>query len=80
MGADCHRRRVARTEDDKSLILAVLDYKRGEVRMSGPYEEMIVVRGAEEIELVDTLDLGFYEFNSSGSTNVGNIHAIVVYR
>lgn len=50
---------IARMGGDKSLTLAVLDHKGGEVRMSGQHEEMIVVRGAGEIELVDTLDLGF---------------------
>ncbi|MGH6636102.1 MAG: PP2C family protein-serine/threonine phosphatase [Gammaproteobacteria bacterium] len=50
---------IARMGGDKSLTLAVLDYKGGEVRMSGQHEEMIVVRRDGAIELVDTLELGF---------------------
>lgn len=50
---------VARMGGDKSLSLAVLDYKNGEVRLSGQHEEIIVVRSGGEIDLVDTLELGF---------------------
>ncbi len=50
---------VERMEVDKSLTLCLLDYRQGELTLSGQHEEMIAVRGGGEIELVDTADLGF---------------------
>jgi serine phosphatase RsbU (regulator of sigma subunit) len=50
---------VARMGGDKSLTLAVLDYKNGEIKLSGQHEVVIVVRRDGAIELVDTLELGF---------------------
>ncbi|MDM8524670.1 SpoIIE family protein phosphatase [Desulfococcaceae bacterium HSG8] len=50
---------VQRTQIDKSLTLAMIDYKAGQVKLSGQHEEMIVVRKGGGIELVDTVDLGF---------------------
>lgn len=50
---------IARMRGDKSLSLAVLDFKDGEVRISGQHEQIIVVRRGGQVELVDTLDLGF---------------------
>jgi serine phosphatase RsbU (regulator of sigma subunit) len=50
---------VQRMGTDKNLTLSLLDYTKGEVRLSGQHEEMIVVRQGGEVELVDTIDLGF---------------------
>ena len=50
---------IARMRGDRSLSLAVLDFKDGEVRVSGQHEQIIVVRRGGQVELVDTLDLGF---------------------
>ena len=50
---------VAHMGGDRSLTLAVVDYKNEEVRLSAQHGEMIVVRGGGEIDLVDTLELGF---------------------
>lgn len=50
---------VKRMGTDKNLTLSLLDYMDGEVKLSGQHEEMIVVRQSGEIELVDTVDLGF---------------------
>jgi serine phosphatase RsbU (regulator of sigma subunit) len=50
---------------DKSLTLVLLDYadceadRTGRVRLSGQHEQLIVVRRGGQVELVDTLDLGF---------------------
>lgn len=44
---------------DKNLTLSLIDYVDGEVRLSGQHEEMIVMRRGGEMELVDTIDLGF---------------------
>jgi len=43
---------------DKNLTLALVDYKDNQLYLSGQHEEMIVVRGGE-LELIDTVDLGF---------------------
>ncbi|MCP4352868.1 MAG: PP2C family protein-serine/threonine phosphatase, partial [Desulfobacterales bacterium] len=50
---------VRRMRADKSLTLAMIDYRDGQVRLSGQHEEMIVVRESGKVELVDTIDLGF---------------------
>ncbi|MCP4104225.1 MAG: PP2C family protein-serine/threonine phosphatase, partial [Desulfobacteraceae bacterium] len=50
---------VRRMKADKSLTLALLDYKDGQLRLSGQHEYMIVVRKGGQVELVDTIDLGF---------------------
>ncbi|MHA6645291.1 SpoIIE family protein phosphatase [Mesorhizobium sp. A623] len=49
---------IERTKTDKHLSLAFLDYKDRRVCLSGQHEEVIVVRG-EEVERIDTIDLGF---------------------
>ena len=51
---------LQRMETNKSLTLSLLDYHRtGHLRVSGQHEEVIVVRKGGEIELLDTMDLGF---------------------
>jgi serine phosphatase RsbU (regulator of sigma subunit) len=50
---------VQRMGTDKNLTLALLDYKAGDVRLSGQHENMLVVRGDGTVEVVDTIDLGF---------------------
>ncbi len=50
---------VRRMGTDKNLTRALLDYANGEVRLSGQHEDMIVVRHSVEVELVNTMDLGF---------------------
>ncbi len=44
---------------DKSLTLALLDYRDGTLRIAGQHEEAVVVRRHGAIERIDTLDLGF---------------------
>jgi serine phosphatase RsbU (regulator of sigma subunit) len=50
---------LQRMHSDKNLTLSLLDYKNGQLRLSGQHEEMIIVRQQGDIELVDTIDLGF---------------------
>jgi serine phosphatase RsbU (regulator of sigma subunit) len=50
---------IRRMNTDKHITLALLDYDRGEVQLSGQHEEAIVVRHNGQIERIDTLDLGF---------------------
>ncbi|RKZ87850.1 MAG: hypothetical protein DRR19_13160 [Candidatus Parabeggiatoa sp. nov. 1] len=49
---------VQRMNVEKSLTLALVDYKDNQLYLSGQHEEMIVVRNGE-LELIDTIDLGF---------------------
>jgi CHASE2 domain-containing sensor protein len=50
---------IERMKSDKNLTLAVLDYTKGKLSVSGQHEETIVVRADGEIERIDTIDLGF---------------------
>lgn len=56
---------VQRMEIDKNLTLTLLDYVAdphnggGQLKASGQHEELIVVRQGGQVELVNTLDLGF---------------------
>jgi len=50
---------VQRMDSDKNLTLCLLDYQSGELKLSGQHEEMIVVRRDGQVELIDTIDLGF---------------------
>ncbi len=50
---------IARMKSDKNLTLALLDYAKGKLSVSGQHEETIIVRADGEIERIDTIDLGF---------------------
>ncbi|MGK7882869.1 MAG: PP2C family protein-serine/threonine phosphatase [Crocosphaera sp.] len=50
---------VERINSDKNLTLSLLDYEDNCLRLSGQHESLIVVRKGGEIEIVDTIDLGF---------------------
>ncbi|WP_107669151.1 PP2C family protein-serine/threonine phosphatase [Cyanothece sp. BG0011] len=50
---------VERINSDKNLTLSLLDYEDHCLRLSGQHECLIVVRKGGEIEIVDTIDLGF---------------------
>jgi sigma-B regulation protein RsbU (phosphoserine phosphatase) len=49
---------VARMKADKDLTLALLEYQNGQLCLTGQHEEIIVVREGE-VELINTIDLGF---------------------
>lgn len=49
---------IERTNSDKHLSLAFLDYDGGRMTLSGQHEEVLVVRAGGEVERIDTLDLG----------------------
>jgi sigma-B regulation protein RsbU (phosphoserine phosphatase) len=51
--------RVQRLKFDKNASLALLDYQQGMLKLTGEYEEMIVVRCNGCVERFDTIDLGF---------------------
>lgn len=50
---------IQRMKTDKHITISLLDYARGEVRLSGQHEEAIVVRKNGQVERIDTIDLGF---------------------
>ncbi|NES19388.1 MAG: SpoIIE family protein phosphatase [Symploca sp. SIO3E6] len=50
---------LQRMNCDKSLTLSIVDYHDGMITLSGQHEELIVVRTNGEIEIIDTIDLGF---------------------
>jgi sigma-B regulation protein RsbU (phosphoserine phosphatase) len=50
---------VQRINPHKNLTLAILDYADGILNVSGQHEEIIVVRSGGEVEILDTIDLGF---------------------
>jgi phosphoserine phosphatase RsbU/P len=46
-------------KDSRTLTLALLRHKDGQVRLAGQHETVIVLRkGSEEAEEIDTMDLG----------------------
>lgn len=49
---------VKRMKSQKNLSLAIINYCRGKVCITGQHEEIIIVRNNGEIELIDTIDLG----------------------
>lgn len=50
---------VQRINSDKNLTLILLNYQNNCLRLSGQHESVIVMRAKGELELVDTIDLGF---------------------
>ncbi len=50
---------VQRMQSWKSMTLAILNYADGRLLITGQHEEVLVVRAHGEIELIDTIDLGF---------------------
>lgn len=50
---------IARTNSDKHLTLAFLDYEDRKITLSGQHEDVLVMREDGEIERIDTADLGF---------------------
>lgn len=50
---------VQRMNSEKSLTLAILNYSKGRISISGQHEETLVVRKNGEVERIDTMELGF---------------------
>jgi serine phosphatase RsbU (regulator of sigma subunit) len=50
---------VQRIETDKNLTLSLLDYQAGRLQVTGQHEDVLIVREGEQIERMDTTDLGF---------------------
>ncbi|ODT05872.1 MAG: hypothetical protein ABS58_14030 [Mesorhizobium sp. SCN 65-20] len=49
---------LERTNSDKHLSLAFLDYEDEKMTLSGQHEEVVVVRAGGDVERIDTIDLG----------------------
>jgi sigma-B regulation protein RsbU (phosphoserine phosphatase) len=50
---------IARTNSDKHLTLAFLDYDDRKMTLTGQHEEVLVIRTDGSVERIDTSDLGF---------------------
>lgn len=50
---------VKRMNIDKNLTLVLIDYHKGQIRLTGQHEEMLVVRASGEVVCIDTVNLGF---------------------
>jgi sigma-B regulation protein RsbU (phosphoserine phosphatase) len=50
---------IKRMNSSKNLTLILLDYKAGQLRLSGQHEDVIVVRANGDTQQIDTFDLGF---------------------
>lgn len=50
---------IARTNSDKHLTLAFLDYTDGRMMLTGQHEDVLVLRQDGSVERIDTSDLGF---------------------
>lgn len=50
---------IVRTNSDKHLTLAFLDYADKNVVLSGQHEDVLVIRKTGDVERIDTIDLGF---------------------
>lgn len=50
---------VRRINPSKNLSLVILDYKDGNIRISGQHEEVLLMRNNGVLERIDTQDLGF---------------------
>lgn len=50
---------IQRIGSSKNMTLALLDYTDGVIQLSGQHEELIVVRSQGEVEIINTIDLGF---------------------
>lgn len=50
---------VQRMNSEKNLTLVILNYVQGQISISGQHEETIIIRKGGQIELIDTMDLGF---------------------
>jgi serine phosphatase RsbU (regulator of sigma subunit) len=48
-----------RMNSDKNMSLAILDYHNNKLTITGQHETIIVMRAYGELELIDTIDLGF---------------------
>ncbi|MFN3132111.1 SpoIIE family protein phosphatase [Roseibium sp.] len=50
---------IARTNSDKHMTLAFVDYEDGKVTLSGQHEEVLIIRANGDVERIDTVELGF---------------------
>ncbi|MEG3926977.1 SpoIIE family protein phosphatase [Microcoleus sp. D3_18a_C4] len=78
---------LERMKCNKNMTLCLLDYSERTLTLSGQHEEMIVVRNNGEVELIDTMDLGFpigldadiADFVSSTSVELNLDDVVVLY-
>jgi len=79
--------KAQRMNTDKNMTLTLLDYSQGKLQLSGQHEEVIIVRANGEVELLDTVDLGFpialiddiSDFVSSTQVQLNSGDVVVLY-
>ena len=50
---------LQRMKSEKNMSLMLMDYHQGKLVVSGQHEDIILVRAEGQVELIDTVDLGF---------------------
>lgn len=50
---------IKRIDTDRNLTLSFIDYTDGEITISGQHEQVILVKKDGQLNLIDTIDLGF---------------------
>ncbi|WP_225901132.1 PP2C family protein-serine/threonine phosphatase [[Leptolyngbya] sp. PCC 7376] len=78
---------IQRMDSAKNLTLSLMNYRDGSISLSGQHEDVILVRKSGEVELIDTIDLGFpigleYEiehFISSREFNLNSGDGVVLF-
>lgn len=51
---------IQRIKEDRNMTLALITYQNGRFVVTGQHESVIVVRTSGAVEIIDTMDLGFY--------------------
>ena len=51
---------IDRLEEEKTMTLALIDYKDNEYNIVGQHETVIICRNNGAVEVIDTLDLGYF--------------------
>ncbi len=51
---------ISRIKDNRSMTLIILNYENGKYTVSGQHESIAICRNNGEIDLIDTMDNGFY--------------------
>ncbi|WP_017304221.1 SpoIIE family protein phosphatase [Spirulina subsalsa] len=67
---------VKRMDLDRHLTLCLLDYQNGILKITGQHERVIIVRNGGELQLIETLYLGFYIGFERDINDLFNTHTV----
>ncbi len=51
---------IHRIKEDRNMTLALITYKNKKFVVTGQHESVILIRTSGQVEIIDTMDLGFY--------------------